>query len=172
MLDVLETLALAAGKEILSVYNAGPNVTFKDDASPVTEADERAEAIILAGLSKAFPDIPVIAEESVAAGRIPDVEGKSFFLVDPLDGTKEFINKRDDFTVNIALIKEGVPVAGIVYAPAKGAAWTGGNGRIEKLLVDSDFNVTSRKEIGCRTPTGDLTAVASRSLKPSSPRRA
>lgn len=163
MLDVLEKLALAAGKEILDVYNAGPSVTFKNDASPVTEADERAEAIILEGLSKAFPDIPVVAEESVAAGRIPNVEGKSFFLVDPLDGTKEFINKRDDFTVNIALIKEGVPVAGIVYAPAKGVAWTGGNGKIEKIEVDGSFNVISRKQIGCRTPTGDLTAVASRS---------
>lgn len=163
MLDTLEKLALAAGKEILDVYNAGPNVTLKNDASPVTEADERAEAIILEGLSKAFPDIPVVAEESVAAGRVPDVEGKSFFLVDPLDGTKEFINKRDDFTVNIALIKEGVPVAGIVYAPAKGAAWTGGDGKIEKILVDSDFNVTSRKEIGCRAPAAELTAVASRS---------
>lgn len=163
MLDILERLALAAGREILSVYTAGPNVTFKKDASPVTEADERAEAIILEGLGKAFPDIPVVAEESAAAGRVPDVEGKSFFLVDPLDGTKEFINKRDDFTVNIALVKDGVPVAGIVYAPAKGTAWTGGNGKIEKILVDSDFNVTSRKEIGCRTPTGDLTAVASRS---------
>jgi 3'(2'), 5'-bisphosphate nucleotidase len=163
MLDVLETLALAAGKEILAVYNAGPNVTLKNDASPVTEADERAEVIILEGLSKAFPDIPVVAEESVAAGRIPNVEGKSFFLVDPLDGTKEFINKRDDFTVNIALIKDGIPVAGIVYAPAKGVAWTGGDGRIEKFQVDSGFNITSRKEIGCRVPTGDLTAVASRS---------
>jgi 3'(2'), 5'-bisphosphate nucleotidase len=163
MLDILEKLAIAAGKEILAVYNAGPNVTLKNDASPVTEADERAEAIILAGLAEAFPDIPVVAEESVAAGRVPDVEGKSFFLVDPLDGTKEFINKRDDFTVNIALIAEGVPIAGIVYAPAKGAAWTGGNGRIEKILVDQNFAVTSRTEIGCRTPTGDLTAVASRS---------
>ena len=70
MLDVLERLALAAGKEILGVYNAGPNVTFKNDASPVTEADERAEAIILKGLGEAFPDIPVVAEESVAAGRV------------------------------------------------------------------------------------------------------
>lgn len=163
MLDILEKLALAAGKEILDVYNAGPNVTLKSDASPVTEADERAEAIILAGLAEAFPEIPVVAEESVAAGRIPDVEGKSFFLVDPLDGTKEFINKRDDFTVNIALIKDGIPVAGIVYAPAKGVAWTGGDGRIEKMLVDGDFAITSRTEIGCRTPSGDLTAVASRS---------
>ena len=163
MLEVFEKLALAAGKEILAVYTAGPNVAYKDDASPVTEADERAEAIILKGLSEAYPDIPVVAEESAAAGRIPDVEGKSFFLVDPLDGTKEFINKRDDFTVNIALIENGVPVAGIVYAPAKRTAWTGGNGRIEKFEIGADFTVTSRKQIGCRTPTGDLTAVASRS---------
>lgn len=114
MLDILENVAISAGKAILEVYNAGPNVTLKQDASPVTEADERAEAIILAGLAKAFPDIPVVAEESVAAGRIPNVEGGRFFLVDPLDGTKEFINKRDDFTVNIALIENGTPVAGIV----------------------------------------------------------
>ena len=163
MRDVLEKLAIDAGKSILEVYSAGPNVTFKNDASPVTEADERAEAIILEGLAKAFPGIPVVAEESVAAGRVPDVEGKSFFLVDPLDGTKEFINKRDDFTVNIALIEDGAPVAGIVYAPAKGVAWTGGDGKVEKILVDGDFNVTGRSTIGCRTPSGDLTAVASRS---------
>lgn len=163
MLDILERLALAAGKEILDVYRAGPNVTLKNDASPVTEADERAEAIILKGLGEAFPEIPVVAEESVAAGRVPDVEGKAFFLVDPLDGTKEFINKRDDFTVNIALIRDGVPVTGIVYAPAKGVAWTGGDGRIEKIEIDAGFNVTSRAKIGCRMPTGDLTAVASRS---------
>ncbi|MCB1445709.1 MAG: 3'(2'),5'-bisphosphate nucleotidase CysQ [Rhizobiaceae bacterium] len=163
MLDVLERLALAAGKEILGVYNAGPNVTFKNDASPVTEADERAEAIILKGLGEAFPDIPVVAEESVAAGRVPDVEGKAFFLVDPLDGTKEFINKRDDFTVNIALVKDGAPVTGIVYAPAKGTAWTGRDGAAEKIAVDGDFNITARAPIGCRPPSGDLTAVASRS---------
>ncbi len=163
MLDVLEKLALAAGKEILDIYHAGPNVTFKTDASPVTEADERAEAIILEGIAKAFPGIPVVAEESVAAGRIPNIDGKAFFLVDPLDGTKEFVNKRDDFTVNIALIENGTPVAGVVYAPAKGVAWAGGDGRIEKLLIDGDFNVRSREGIRCRKPTGDLTAVASRS---------
>ena len=163
MLDTFEKVALAAGKAILEVYHAGPSVTLKNDASPVTEADERAEAIILEGLAKAFPDIPVVAEESVAAGRVPDVNGKAFFLVDPLDGTKEFINKRDDFTVNIALVKDGTPVAGIVYAPAKGAAWKGGDGKVEKILVDGDFNVTARTGIGCRAPSGELTAVASRS---------
>lgn len=163
MLRVLEDVAIAAGRAILEVYHAGPSVTLKHDASPVTEADERAEAIILEGLAKAFPDIPVVAEESVAAGRIPNVEGKRFFLVDPLDGTKEFINKRDDFTVNIALIENGTPVAGIVYAPAKGVAWAGADGAVEKILVDENFAVSSRTKIGCRTPSGELTAVASRS---------
>ena len=163
MLEIFEDVAISAGKAILEVYHAGPNVTLKQDASPVTEADERAEAIILEGLARAFPDIPVVAEESVAAGRIPDIQGGRFFLVDPLDGTKEFINKRDDFTVNIALIENGAPVAGIVYAPARGAAWAGQGGKVEKLLVDENFTVSSRRPIGCRTPAAELTAVASRS---------
>ena len=163
MIETLEKLALDAGKAILDVYHAGPNVTLKSDASPVTEADERAEAIILAGLTKAFPDIPVVAEEAAAAGNIPDVEGKSFFLVDPLDGTKEFINRRDDFTVNIALIKNGVPVAGIVYAPARKVAYSGIDGNAEKLVIAEDFTIASREKIGCRKAEGEMTAVASRS---------
>ena len=163
MLSVLELLAIDAGKAILEVYNAGPNVSYKEDCSPVTEADERAEAIILAGLSKAYPDIPVVAEESVAAGRVPDVSGGRFFLVDPLDGTKEFINRRDDFTVNIALVEDGVPVAGIVYAPAKGTAYTGFAGKAEKLAVTDAQAITDRQPIECRKHDGALTAVASRS---------
>jgi 3'(2'), 5'-bisphosphate nucleotidase len=163
MLETLETLALAAGKAILEVYQAGPSVTYKNDCSPVTEADERAEAIILAGLSSAFPNIPVVAEEAAAAGRIPDVSGQRFFLVDPLDGTKEFINRRDDFTVNIALVDKGTPVAGIVYAPARGVAYTGIDGAAEKLTIADDFTVTSREKIGCRKTAETLTAVASRS---------
>lgn len=163
MIETFEALALAAGREILEVYNAGPNVAYKKDASPVTEADERAEAIILAGLKTAFPDIPVVAEEAAAAGNIPDVSGKKFFLVDPLDGTKEFINKRDDFTVNIALIEDGVPVAGIVYAPARKVAYTGIGDRAEKLTIGEDFSVSSRERIGCRKAADELTAVASRS---------
>jgi len=163
MLDTLETLALAAGKAILAVYSAGPNVSYKNDSSPVTEADERAEAIILEGLGKAFPDIPVVAEEATAAGNVPDVSGKRFFLVDPLDGTKEFINRRDDFTVNIALIENGVPVAGIVYAPARKVAYTGLNGAAQKLVIADDLTVVTREKIGCRTRGETLTAVASRS---------
>jgi 3'(2'), 5'-bisphosphate nucleotidase len=163
MIETLETLALAAGKAILEVYHAGPSVSYKQDASPVTEADERAEAIILAGLKTAFPDVPVVAEEAAAAGHIPDVSGKKFFLVDPLDGTKEFINRRDDFTVNIALIEDGVPVAGIVYAPARSVAYTGIDGRAEKLVIADDLTVASREQIGCRSAVEGLTAVASRS---------
>ncbi|WP_137154784.1 3'(2'),5'-bisphosphate nucleotidase CysQ [Rhizobium sp. FKL33] len=163
MLDILEKIALDAGRAILDVYKAGPSVAYKNDSSPVTEADERAEAIILSGLSAAFPDIPVVAEEAAAAGRIPDVEGKSFFLVDPLDGTKEFINRRDDFTVNIALIENGAPTVGIVYAPAKSVAYTGAAGEANKLSISEDLNITGRAKIACRARSGELTAVASRS---------
>jgi 3'(2'), 5'-bisphosphate nucleotidase len=163
MIETFERLALDAGKAILDIYHAGPNVSYKQDASPVTEADERAEAIILAGLKAAFPDIPVVAEEATAAGQVPDVSGGKFFLVDPLDGTKEFINKRDDFTVNIALIEDGVPTAGIVYAPARHVAYTGIDGRAEKLEIGDDFTIASRERIGCRGAVDALTAVASRS---------
>jgi len=90
-------------------------VREKDDSSPVTEADEAAEAFILEALGKMTPDIPVVAEEAVAAGNIPEVTGKRFWLVDPLDGTKEFINRNGEFTVNIALIENGLPIAGVVH---------------------------------------------------------
>jgi 3'(2'), 5'-bisphosphate nucleotidase len=163
MLAVLEMLALDAGKAILEVYHAGANVTLKSDSSPVTEADERAEAIILAGLAKAYPGIPVVAEESVAAGRVPDVSGGKFFLVDPLDGTKEFINRRDDFTVNIALVENGVPTVGIVYAPARGAAYTGQHDKAEKLTIDADLKIAARAAITTRKQGAEVTAVASRS---------
>lgn len=115
--DTLARIALDAGELIMKVYATDFNVDRKDDSSPVTEADEKAEAIILAALAEADPDLPVIAEESVAAGNIPD-HGSRFALVDPLDGTKEFINKRGEFTVNIGIIENGVPVMGVVYAPA------------------------------------------------------
>ena len=89
----------------------------KSDASPVTEADERADAIIAAGLRAAFPDIPVVTEEQASSHGL---SADTFFLVDPLDGTKEFVQRRGDFTVNIALIEAGVPTRGVVYAPAQG----------------------------------------------------
>ncbi|QRM56435.1 3'(2'),5'-bisphosphate nucleotidase CysQ [Sinorhizobium sp. BG8] len=162
MLDVLERAALKAGKAILEVYNAGPNVEYKDDHSPVTEADERAERIILEELAAAYPDIPVVAEESVAAGHVPDVGGRSFFLVDPLDGTKEFINRRSDFTVNIALIENQIPVAGIVYAPARKIAYTAENRTAAMFDVNDDFEAVNRRPIRCRGESSAPVAVASR----------
>lgn len=113
----LVRLAHQAGQVIMEVYAAPIAVTTKSDKSPVTEADQRAEDLILAGLRKLAPEIPILAEESVAKGDVPEV-GSSFFLVDPLDGTKEFISRNGEFTVNIALIENGVPVFGVVYAPA------------------------------------------------------
>ena len=130
LLAVLKGIAERAGKEILALYlEAGEEgeieVRRKADASPVTEADEAAEAFILAALAKLTPDIPVVAEEEAAAGRIPDVSGGRFWLVDPLDGTKEFLNRNGEFTVNIALVENGRPVAGVVHAPALAMTWAG-----------------------------------------------
>jgi 3'(2'), 5'-bisphosphate nucleotidase len=161
--EILERMALDAGAAILDVYDAGPQVCYKDDQSPVTEADERAEAIILERLAAAFPHIPVVAEESVSSGRVPDISGGTFFLVDPLDGTKEFINRRNDFTVNIALIEGNVPVAGIVYAPAQRCAYVADGGRAEKLLLDPAWALEHRQPIRVRMRGAELTAVASRS---------
>lgn len=163
MLTIFEKAALDAGRAILDVYRTGPHSSYKADRSPVTEADVRAEAIILTALSHAFPDIPIIAEESVAAGRIPAIEGDVFILVDPLDGTKEFINHYPDFTVNIALIEKGVPIAGMVYAPALNVAYLGYDKGAEKLTVDDDFSITERAAISCRQVATAPVCVASRS---------
>ena len=166
MLTVFETAALEAGHAIIEIYRAGATVSLKPDASPVTEADERAEDIILRHLRAHFPDIPVVAEESVAAGVMPDINGGEFFLVDPLDGTKEFIAQNADFTVNIALIRDGKPVAGIVYAPARDVAYVADGGHAEKLEIH-DFQVVGRHPIHARYPGTPVVAVASRSHRSS-----
>ena len=98
----------------------------------MTEADTRAEAVILAGLAEIAPDIPVLAEEAVSAGHIPDVSGGPFWLVDPLDGTKEFISRNGEFTVNIALVEDGVPVLGVVHLPALDMTYVGSPGLAER----------------------------------------
>lgn len=117
--DELAVAAREAGEAILEVVRRGFQVESKQDSSPVTEADRAAELIILAALARAAPGIPVIAEEEVAAGRIP-AHDDMYFLVDPLDGTKEFIRGGDDYTVNIGLIEAGAPKLGVVFAPATG----------------------------------------------------
>ncbi len=125
--DLLRRLALEAGAAILEVYDrAEMTVAAKADASPVTEADLAADRIIGQGLRAALPDVPVVTEEDAASHR---AHAGAFLLVDPLDGTKEFVQRRGDFTVNIGLIVEGRPVAGVVYAPAKGRLFlTDGDG--------------------------------------------
>lgn len=163
MLHILQKTAIAAGRAILDIYNSGPAVTYKPDCSPVTDADECAERIILADLTAAFPEIPVVAEESVTAGSSPDISGKSFFLVDPLDGTKEFIGRHNDFTVNIALIENGAPVAGVVYAPALGILYAAAGGKALKSVVSETFQVQPETVIGCRSRGDRLVALASRS---------
>jgi 3'(2'), 5'-bisphosphate nucleotidase len=167
--DLFETIvaaAIDAGKVAHDIYRSDFDVERKADESPVTSADHAAEAIILEHLAKSAPHIPVIAEEEVAAGRIPAV-GAEFFLVDPLDGTKEFIQKRGDFTVNIALVRAGVPVLGVVYAPAKSSLFAGDAGAKSAFRSDQDTDsgkIAPRRTIHVRdVPRTGLTVVSSRS---------
>ncbi len=131
---ILLDTAYEAGDAIMEIYSAqSKKFEYKNDNSPVTKADQRAEAVIIEALSKSYYGTPIIAEEAVSCGNVPSIEGSSFFLVDALDGTKEFINGRSDFTVNIALIREACPVAGIVYAPVHKTAWVGIDRLAEKI---------------------------------------
>jgi 3'(2'), 5'-bisphosphate nucleotidase len=115
----------AASAEILAIYRSGFTVRTKADASPVTDADEAAERIILPRLAALLPDVPAISEEAQCGDSAIEDCGRRFWLVDPLDGTKEFISKRDDFTVNVALVENGRPVLGVVSAPAHGLMFSG-----------------------------------------------
>lgn len=118
MMAIARRLALEAGDRILDVYRRPDlEVRVKGDASPVTEADEAADAVISTGLRAAYPDIPLITEEQAASHA---QTARTFFIVDPLDGTKEFVQRRGDFTVNIAFVQDGSPTHGVVYAPARG----------------------------------------------------
>ena len=159
LVQALVDIAERAGAEILSVYETAFAVRGKDDSSPVTDADVRAEAAILRGLAETAPLIPVVAEESVAAGNLPDISGGRFFLVDPLDGTREFISRNGEFTVNIALIADGLPMLGVVFAPALDRMFAG-----DVQLGAWLENGTGRHPIRCRSvPEAGLTVVASRS---------
>lgn len=161
--SVFERLAVAAGAAIMDVY-AGPiEVAAKADSSPVTEADRRAEAIILGGLRETWPEIPCVAEEEVSAGNVPEIGERPFFLVDPLDGTREFVNRREDFTVNIALVVAGVPVAGVVYAPAQRELFSGAGDTASRSVVDSSGTIGARAAIAVRTAAQPPVIVASRS---------
>lgn len=163
LLDGMTTLALEAGRLAMTIYESDFLVEAKGDASPVTEADRLGEAIIVAGLDKLAPDIAILAEEAAADGRTPTL-GASFFLVDPLDGTKEFVTKTGEFTVNIALIRNGAPAIGVVYAPAIGKLYRGVAGvgatvtMIDKGVAGAATPIKARQ-----VPARGLIAVASRS---------
>src|SRR5947209_8856286 len=157
MLDEVIQLARAAGDEVLAVYAQDAEVRTKDDGSPVTEADERAERVICAGLASLAPELPVMAEEGCDPERDEPPRGP-FWLVDPLDGTKEFLSRSHEFTVNIALIEEGAPVLGVVLAPALGRLFAADQ---DMALVEDD---AGRRSLSARSaPEEGATVVSSRS---------
>ncbi len=161
---VIRRLALEAGDTIMEIYNSDDfEVRSKSDSSPVTEADEAADALISAGLAEAFPDVLIVTEEQ--AGTHLE-RAASFLIVDPLDGTKEFIKRRGEFTVNIAYVEDGVPVRGVVYAPAKGRLfYTDASG--QSVEESGDFAKEAAgptRPIKVTTPdNGALMVVASKS---------
>ena len=160
LMAAIRALALRGGVEILKYYRGDFQVRKKADSSPVTEADEAAEAIIVAGLRALTPDIPVVAEEKMAAGHTEDISGGRYWLVDALDGTREFVNNRDEFTVNIGLIENTRPVMGVVHAPAQGVTyWAHGPGT---AMVERDGAAPTSISVR-QVPEGGAVAVASRS---------
>ena len=159
LLPPILELAGKAGAAILTHYGPEIEVRRKTDASPVTAADEQAEEIILAGLRALAPDIPAISEEAFARGELSSHAPERFWLVDPLDGTKEFLKRNGEFTVNIALIDAGRPILGVVAAPALSLAYAGAGPGSARL-----WRAGSERPLAIRQPPADgLTVVASRS---------
>ncbi|GBD47767.1 3'(2'),5'-bisphosphate nucleotidase CysQ [Methylopila sp. Yamaguchi] len=168
LLQALGALCVEAGRAILDVYDAEAIVVrSKDDRSPVTDADERAEEILHAVLAKLFPGVTVIAEEAASRDGAPTEAPETFLLVDPLDGTREFINRNGEFTVNVGLISRRAPVLGCVHAPALGATWIGAAGRgafkAEAAIRDVPAPAAYRPIAVRQRPAAGLCAVASRS---------
>jgi 3'(2'), 5'-bisphosphate nucleotidase len=157
----LRQLARKAGAAIMVHYSGGGIAhTLKEDGTPVTAADEAAEAIILAALPGILPGVPAVSEEEVSEGRVPDVSAGLFWLVDPLDGTREFLSRNGEFTVNIALVEAGRPLLGIVHAPALGLTYAGtvGAGALLETAEAPAATIVART-----APADGLTVVASRS---------
>ena len=160
LLKAINELCWEAGALEKDYFEKGTDTMTKQDGSPVTVADQEAEEMILAGLRALTPDIPIVAEESVAAGTIPDISGGRFWLVDPLDGTKEFVSGRGEFTVNIALLDNFRPVLGSIFAPMLDETYYGAvSDKAYQMNSDRvEFNISVRPE-----PEEGLTVVASRS---------
>lgn len=158
LLVAIEKIALEAGRKIMEIYATDFDVADKLDKSPVTLADTAADALIVERLRELTPDIRIVSEESVQAGEQPD-PAQPFWLVDPLDGTKEFINRNGEFTVNIALIEQRRPAMGVVFAPAMDRLFSGAAGH-GAHVQDAD----GRRDVHARVPPAEgLTVVASRS---------
>ncbi len=158
LLAALRPVAAEAAAATLQYYGKA-TASVKDDGSPVTAADEAAEAVILAALDRLTPDIPVVSEEAAAKGLTPEVAGTRFWLVDPLDGTKEFLSGNGEFTVNIALIESGVPVLGIVVAPALGETYEAAGSGTATLTDSAGTRPIRVRDV----PPEGLTVVGSRS---------
>ncbi|WP_285293707.1 3'(2'),5'-bisphosphate nucleotidase CysQ [Aureimonas altamirensis] len=160
MMEIFKTAAEAAGQAILHIRAAGCIAETKPDASPVTAADREAERIIVESLAAAFPAIPYIAEEACSEGLSGCATHDGFFLIDPLDGTREFVAGRDEFTVNIAYVVDGRPVVGMVHVPATGESFGGLPGTALKWRAGAP----SPEAIAARhPPEGGMTALVSRS---------
>lgn len=163
LLDDLTALVARASTLIRSMAEKGVSRRLKEDKSPVTAADEASEALILEGLSRLLPGVPVIAEEMAARGALPPLDA-SFLVVDPLDGTKEFLAGTDEFTVNVAIVTRGVPILGVVSAPNRGLVWRGVVGaKAERLRMLADSADQAEPIRTRRWPQHDAVAVMSRS---------
>ena len=162
-LDNLIEISSLGGDEILDVYNGTIDVTLKDDLSPLTDADRRSNAVITSKLSALYPEIPILSEEGRKIDFSERKKWSLFWLIDPLDGTKEFIKRNGEFTVNIALIDDGCPIAGIVYAPTKNAFWYGAKG-IGSFIIK---NNSKSKEIFVQDDIEDPIRIVSSRSHPS-----
>jgi 3'-phosphoadenosine 5'-phosphosulfate (PAPS) 3'-phosphatase len=161
----LACVAVTAGSTVAAVFAAGCALTWKGDGSPVTDADLAAERIICDRLSERFPEMPIVSEERIAAGDAP-VIGSRFALVDPLDGTREFIAGRKEFTVNVAIVVRGRPVAGAIYAPMLERLWIGGASAYTCTVAPGAGlpDLAAMRRIKVRLPSPDhLAALVSRS---------
>jgi 3'(2'), 5'-bisphosphate nucleotidase len=164
LVPALASLMSEAGARILELSAKGLRGRSKPDASVVTDADEAAEAILRAGIERILPGIPIVAEEAVAHGEAA-MASDVFFLVDPLDGTREILAGGSDFTINVALVSARTPVLGLVYAPAEGILYAGSEGRAlrARLGPGSRFTESDAVAIRARTRPERLVAVVSRS---------
>jgi 3'(2'), 5'-bisphosphate nucleotidase len=164
LLEPLAELAAAAGHRILAIAPPDLLARSKADKSQVTAADEASEAILREGLARILPGVPVIAEEGVAAGELPE-PGREFFLVDPLDGTREFLAGLKEYAVNLALVSGGIPKLGLIYAPASSTLYAGcGGSAIRAVLAPGgDFDRAKAAPIRARPRPARLVVAVSRS---------